>query len=357
MNWLDYQIRFEADARGQGKSSEFIRKCLSYAEPLVRAGLPVLYDVGHLALEVGLDEKRLGEIISNPDHYYMQYAVPKRAGGYRHISEPVGPLIAVQRWILRNILAQRPLSAVVTAFARGRSIKNNAQFHVNQRMVLSLDVVNFFSSIERSHVFGVFRDLGFTLEVTDALTGLTVIGKGLPQGAPTSPAISNLVMRAADDAITQFAEAHSINYSRYADDLTFSGTFRVKRVIDKVTAILQGLGLKLNSHKTRLMLPHERQEVTGVTVNKFLQASRKLRRSLRKEIYYITKYGPDEHFSRNFSFYRKRLEHLRGIAEFILFLNPTDRDAISAVRALGRVRFQNVEELEYILVVPRRGEE
>lgn len=133
--------------------------------------------------------------------------------------------------------------------------------------------------------------MGFSSEVAKALTDLTVLRGSLPQGAPTSPAISNLVMRNVDDVCDRFARSISVGYTRYADDLTFSGTFRVKRVLDKVTAILRGVGFELNPEKTRLMLRHQRQEVTGVVVNEHLQVPRSVRRGLRQEIYYIKAFG------------------------------------------------------------------
>lgn len=339
MDWATYRDRFEAAARAQGRPPAFIHDCLEYAEPLMRAGLPVLFDTEHLALEIGTSEGQLKELLANPTRWYVRYAVPKRAGGYRHIHEPVGPLRTAQRWVLRHILDAQSPHPAATAFTHGRSIKLNACGHVGQRMVLSLDVENFFDSIRRDHVHNLFHRMGFSPDVSVALTCLTVLWNQLPQGASTSPAISNLVMYGVDETLTALATSLSIHYTRYADDLTFSGSFRVSHVLDRVQKALQKLGLTLNSEKTRLMLRHERQEVTGVTVNEHMQAPRTVRRRLRQEIHYLKKYGEEQHFARNFSFYNNRLAHLRGLAEFILFLNPNDRDAKDAIAELGRVRY------------------
>lgn len=339
MDWNDYRIQFQDEAKRTGRSDAFIDRCLAYAEPLVTRGLPVLYDISQLSVEVGLDEEQIRALIENPAASYLQYAIPKLVGGYRHISEPILSLRKTQLWILRRILnSQMPHDAAM-AFTRGRSIRMNAQQHVGQRMVLSLDIRDFFGTIKHFLVLDVFKSMGYSTEIADALTQLTQLWGSLPQGAPTSPAISNLIMRSPDKELTRFAQANSIRYTRYADDMTFSGIFRVNRIIDKVTRVLRSIGLELNENKTRLMLRHQQQEVTGVVVNERIQAPRLLRRRLRQEIYYLKKFSLEEHCLHRFSLYGNRLDHLRGLAEFVLFLNPMDRDAREAIGIIGRVRF------------------
>lgn len=338
MDWDEYRILFETEALRQGRSPFFVAKCLAYAEPLAKAGLPVIYDVAHLAAEVEIDEARLRELMVRPASAYVQYQIPKYAGGLRRIREPVWPLTKIQRWILRNILDKQLCHQAATAFIRRRSVKINAEFHVGQTMVLSLDVKDFFESIKRAQISRVFREMKYSDEVADALTRLTIFGGGLPQGASTSPSLSNLVMRTVDEELFDFSKRLAIHYSRYADDLTFSGRFRPGRVVAKVRRILERAGLELNEGKTRLMLTHQRQEVTGIVVNKYLQTPRELRRKLRQELYYIERYGLEEHCSRSTSLYGERLNHLRGVAEFVAFINPEDRDAKNAFKLLGRIR-------------------
>lgn len=163
----------------------------------------------------------------------------------------------------------------------------------------------------------------------------------LPQGAPTSPALSNLVMARVDETLTQFASRMSLHYTRYADDITLSGSFRVMPAIQAVMAALGKVELRLNVRKTRLMCRHQRQEVTGVVVNSKIQAPRKLRRQLRQEIYYLQKFGKSGHRPRSLPLHGNRLNHLRGLAEFIRFLDPSDRDAIAAIELLGRFHFSD----------------
>ncbi|WP_437316522.1 reverse transcriptase family protein [Sorangium sp. So ce385] len=338
MDWDDYRRNFEQLAHQQGQPASFVTKSLAYAEPLVKAGLPIIYDFSHLCELLGFDELALRAALQESASLYVSYFIPKRAAGYRQIHEPVPSLRQIQDWIKDRILNKcRPHDAA-TAFFRGHSIKQNAEPHLAQPMVLSLDVRDFFPSIGGAHVMAFFRSLGYAEDVASALKDLTVLNHGLPQGAPTSPGLSNLVMVKADERLSRYATSLSIRYSRYADDMTFSGWFKPGRVIDTVRKVLGDNNLALNEAKTRLMLPHERQEVTGVVVNQRLQAPRKLRRTLRQEVHFIERFGLAGHENRRPSLCEDRLNQLRGIAEFILFLNHKDRDARKAVHVLQSAR-------------------
>jgi RNA-directed DNA polymerase len=127
-----------------------------------------------------------------------------------------------------------------------------------------------------------------------------------------------------------------IRYTRYADDLTFSGEFDVGALISLVIKILADEGLSLNVNKTRLMLEHNRQEVTGIVVNEKMQAPREVRSKLRQDIYYIEKYGIDSHMAFTSENRANYVNHLRGIATFIAFVNPKDKHAKHAIEVLSQ---------------------
>jgi len=338
MDWAEYRRQFEAEARRQERSDDFVISALAYAERLFRDRLPIIFDTAHLASILGFDEAVFVNAIKEPSSLYSSYRIPKHGAGYRQIDEPVPSLKEAQLWILRRILANCNPHKAATAFFRDCSIKRNAESHVEKRMVLSIDVKDFFPSIRGVRVARVFRSLGYSDEVAETLTNLTVVRDGLPQGAPTSPALSNLAMVEADKRLAAYAQKLSIRYSRYADDITFSGQFKVGRVIELVRKVLCDQGLVINESKTRLMLPHERQEVTGVVVNQRLQAPRELRRALRQQIHYIEKFGIEGHEERKPFVGESLLHHVRGIADFILFLNPEDRDARKAIAVLSSIR-------------------
>jgi RNA-directed DNA polymerase len=339
MDWEQYRRRFEELARRNNIDPERTAAYLTYAEHLAIKNLPIIYDFSHLSLLVGFLPFRLREVFRDPGSYYRTYDIPKRSTGFRRIAQPTGSLRKIQEWILLEILERCQPHDAAMAFVRKRSIKLNAQPHLAQRHVLSLDIKDFFASIKPNKIIRIFEDLGYAADVAKALTHLTTLDGGLPQGAPTSPALSNLIMIDVDRALSAYAIKHGLNYTRYADDLTFSGKFRPAPLIDLCRRVLRRHQFGLNDTKTRLMSSHERQEVTGVVVNKRIQAPRSVRRKLRQESYFIRKFGTPGHLEWCSSVLSNREDHLRGVAEYVLFLNPEDRDARNIVSLLGRVRY------------------
>ncbi len=348
MEWQVYSESFTKAAHEQGRSDGFIERCLAYAQQLFQNNLPVIYDELHFSRLVGYDANALKELAQNPHSAYVSYKIPKARGGYRQIHEPSFSLKHIQRWILDHILDRVPVHEAAKAFLRNRSIRDNATPHCSRGMVLSLDIKDFFSSIRRHRIRVIFEKMGYGNKVADFLSGLCTLDGVLPQGAPTSPALSNIAMLRVDRRLAGFAKQNQLNYTRYADDMSFSGRFRPGRVISMVRKILKPEGMCLHEDKIRLMAGHERQEVTGIVVNKKVQAPRDLRRKLRQVIYFIEKFGPAGHLSRQAWVREGYLRHLRGIAEFILFLNQDDPDAQKAVRILSELSESRPPDDEHV---------
>jgi RNA-directed DNA polymerase len=337
MSWSLYAKRFKKEAEKQGYGEGYVKRCLSYAKPLYTKGLPVIYTQEHLAVLVGYSVEYLWRASNGTDHFYRKYKIPKVAGGFRQIAEPLPSLKEIQRWILDHILYRCDVSKFAKAFIPKISIRDNARFHRRQPMVLSLDIEDFFGSISAARVYRLFERTGYCKPVTTMLTRLCTLDGSLPQGAPTSPALSNLISLRLDRRLAGYALKNGIRYTRYADDLTFSGNFNAGSVIRFVERILLDEGLKLNVNKTRLMLKHNRQEVTGIVVNDGMQALRYVRRKLRQDIYHIDKYGIDSHILFTGKTKANYVNHLRGIANFVLFVNPKDRDGKRAIKVLANL--------------------
>jgi RNA-directed DNA polymerase len=170
--------------------------------------------------------------------------------------------------------------------------------------------------------------LGYSVPVATMLSNLCCLSESLPQGAPTSPALSNLLMQQTDKRISGFIKKKKIRYTRYADDLTFSGDFEPGMIIKFVKSVMNDINLRLNEKKIRVRRPGQRQEVTGVIVNEKMQAPKELRRKLRQAVYYIEKYGLASHLDKTENLRANHVYHWLGIANFILFLNPKDEDAL-----------------------------
>lgn len=148
----------------------------------------------------------------------------------------------------------------------------------------------------------------------------------LPQGAPTSPYLSNLRMISIDNEIKDFITSKGIRYTRYADDLTFSGDFDPHLLIKTISRIVYNGSFQINKQKTRVARNNTRQEVTGIVVNSHMQISKEKRRKIRQQLYYINKFGLDSHLSHIGETRSHYLNHLIGIINFALFVNPKDSE-------------------------------
>jgi RNA-directed DNA polymerase len=323
MPWETYETQFLELAAKNNYAESNAHACLRYAKRLYVQGLPPIYDVRHLSLLVGYDEEFLFGCAYAPERFYRRFSVPKRSGGHRLIDEPLPSLKEIQRWLLDAIIGRVPVSRYAKGFVRGRSTRDNARFHRAQPLVLSLDIRDFFPSIKRQRIYGIFRSLGYSQLVSQLLARLCTLDNALPQGAPTSPALSNLFVRHIDSRLGGFARSQNLRYTRYADDLTFSGALRPGQVIRFVRSVLATQGLSLNEDKTRAMQPHQRQEVTGIVVNHHLDLPRETRRELRQTLYYIDRFGVGSHLQHTGEQRANFLLHLHGLLSFALHLNPS----------------------------------
>ena len=234
--------------------------------------------------------------IANETHKYYQHSrIPKKRGGFRELYEPLPELKKMQTWILHHILDLLEPSPYAKAYRKGYSVKDNAKFHRRQKKVLSLDIEGFFDHIRRYPVFRVFLDAGYKKDVAMLLAALCCRNGCLPQGAPTSAALSNLVMLGFDAKVGAFCRERGIRYTRYADDMTFSGDFEETEVIRFVKEECGKLSMKLNREKTRVRKQGQQQEVTGIVVNEKTQLPESERKKIRQEMYYIRKYGLESH--------------------------------------------------------------
>ena len=258
------------------------------------SGLPELPDVEALSELLQIAPKWLYRISNHTPRFYRVYAIPKRNGKFRIIEAPRPLLKRLQRRILTSLLNPVEASPYATAFERGRSIADNARFHLNQPVVLKLDIRNFFPSLKSPPVYRLFFELGHPPPVAALLTRLCCLCGHLPQGAPTSPRLANLLLRPADYRIAAWIGRRPIQFTRYADDITLSGDFGPEHIAEAIQVCrheLGRLGLRLNRGKIRIERRCRRQTVTGLTVNETLHAPRQMIRKLRQEMFYIRKYG------------------------------------------------------------------
>ncbi len=290
-NWVKRKEK-EILYLGEGVSFALSQQ-ISDVEKLKLAELPILTDAESIAaaFKIAVSEIRFlafARDVSKVNHY-KRFTIPKKTGGERTISAPMPRLKYVQSEILIRILQKVKVHEAAHGFVSQKSIVSNALPHLQSEVVINMDLKDFFPTITYDRVKGVFRSLGYSQQVATILALIcseqTVemveldgeswfVADGerrLPQGAPTSPMITNILCRHLDKRLAGLANKLGFRYTRYADDLTFSATHEgaknVNLLLKTVREIVTSEGLVIHPDKTKVMRKGSRQEVTGITVN------------------------------------------------------------------------------------------
>ncbi len=273
--------------------------------------------------------KTIYSISNNIEKNYKVYKIKKRNGKYRTIYEPNSMLKQIQKQILINILNNKSISKYAKAYHKGISLKDNAIPHISKKIILKLDIKNFFENISFLDVYNsCFSIEYFPKSVGFILTYLCTYDNHLTQGSPTSAYISNLIMKEFDEEIGNWCNTNDISYTRYSDDMTFSGNFNPSELIIKIRKMLYKLGLELNNDKIHIVNKSQSQSVTGIIVNEKLQVNAKYRNKIRQEIYYIKKFGLKSHLNKcNININElKYLDKLYGRILYVLQINKFDQE-------------------------------
>ena len=288
----------------------------------------VYKELSSIEKDLGYPAKTLYGLSNNLEKHYHNVFIPKSDGTKRKLSVPDLILKSVQRAIADNILAHYPVSKYATAYKVGSSVQKNARPHVKKEKILKLDIEGFFDNIIYSKVKDiVFYEEKYSEPIRILLTMLCYYRESLPQGAPTSPAITNIMMYDFDEKIGEYCTEKGVSYTRYCDDMTFSGEFDEKEVIAVVKAELQKLGLFLKNRKTAVINSTKRQTVTGIVVNEKLNITKEYKKKIRQEIYYIEKFGLESHTQRQgIADSVGYLTSLKGRIAFVLQTCPTDSE-------------------------------
>lgn len=293
------------------------------AAPPALAAVPPLPTVGDLAswLELSVDELLVyaRRWRGGSRHYHVR-EVRKRTTGVRLLEIPKSRLRALQRRVLHGLLDLVPCHPAAHGFLKGRSIVTGAQGHVGQTIVVSMDLRDFFESVSRNRVLGLFLTLGYPRAVARALSALCSSPRGcLPQGAPTSPALANLCAFGLDVRLAGLARSLGATYTRYADDLTFSGSRGLADLSVLVDVIAREEGFALNHRKTEVMRRARCQQVTGVVVNERVNWRRDDWDALKATLWNCVRFGPAGQNREEVPDFRA---HLRGRVAHAVHLNP-----------------------------------
>jgi len=301
------------------------------------------------------DTKRLERTVADERlRHYRYHWVPKRSGGARLIEAPKAVLRHAQRVILREILEHIPVHDTAHGFRKGRSALTHANGHVRRKVVLRVDLEDFFASVGAGRAYGTFRLCGYPEPVAHVLTGLvtnsvprTVWAAAsppaspelrpafrrlglhlphphLPQGAPTSPALANLAAFGLDRRLAGRASAVGLTYTRYADDLAFSSTTprsvpQMRSLVGAITTIATTEGFRVNPWKTSVQRSGQRQRLAGVVVNERPNVDRRQYDLLKATLHNAALHGPAEENRAGVPAFR---DHLRGRIAWVNHLNP-----------------------------------
>jgi RNA-directed DNA polymerase len=292
-----------------------IRDLLPDEQQLRRYGLPIWRTETELAEALGLSVGRLRYFSIHRDServcHYVAFAIPKRSGGKRLIMAPKRELKRLQRELRRVLIDCLPVSEQAHGFRKGRSIRSGAEPHVGKPVVLKMDLQDFFPTVTFGRVRGLLIALGYGYHIATTLSVLMTESERQPvslegkkvfvpiglrhcvQGAPTSPGLCNAICLRLDRRLAGLARKYHCEYTRYADDLTFSGSSveNLRTVQRLVKQICRMEGFMVHPQKTRIMRRGQRQVVTGVTVNDVAGLSRKERRRLRAALHQQRNHG------------------------------------------------------------------
>lgn len=291
---------------------------------------PFIYDTYQLSHFLRMGRKSLFSIINNCDNCYNRITIKKSNGKNRVLHSPKLTLKAIQKIILNKILYKIPISKYATAYHKGAKLIDNANPHSNKKYLLKMDLSNFFDSITFMQVYSsAFNTKRYPKQIGAILTTLCCREDVLPQGAPTSPALSNIVMKSFDDYFGKWCEERNFSYTRYCDDITVSGDSSVYSAFIKAKTMLENMGFEINKKKTHFITNTNRQTVTGLVVNERARIPSDYRRKLRQEVYYISKYGikdafkhlKDNQYNSIYNYYNS----LVGRINYVLQIEPENQ--------------------------------
>lgn len=279
---------------------------------------------------------------NNDFHRYDKFKIRKKSGGFRQIAAPWSPsFTSLLRFVNEIFKAVYSPSDYAMGFAEHRSVVTNASVHTGQNYILNIDLKDFFPSIEQPRIWKRLQlePFNFPKPVANVLAGLCSIKETrvmedgteknfyvLPQGAPTSPIITNMICDKLDRRLAGLAKRFGLNYTRYADDISFSSMHNVYQegsdFNKELERIIQGQGFSINEKKTRLQKTGSRQEVTGIIVSHKLNVTQKYVRDIRNILYIWDRYGYNTAYAKFLPKYKEANGHVKkGVPDLLRVLD------------------------------------
>lgn len=361
--------RYRLDARKKELPDHVIEAAIAQSEKLICAdpSLPSILSLKHLAARCGVPYSDLREFVSRrtidgnePSMPYEKFSIRKRSGGRRFIYVPNRSLMTVQRWINKYILKEVKPHGASHAFTKNSTIKKCALVHCGSAWLVKIDISDFFESVSEIQVYRGFRSMGYAPLVAFELARICTIRTPnhsprehfkqwrvraanqeiyaynqrllgyLPQGAPSSPLLSNIVMHECDMVLVQIAVKYGMKYTRYSDDLTFSspnpelGRKTCTKLIFEAYAALSKAGYRPNARKSTVVPPAAKKLVLGLQVDGIEpRLTKQFKDRIRQHIYFLEKFGAVDHaFRRKFDSVWGMKAHVKGLIDFAKMIEP-----------------------------------
>ncbi len=280
-------------------------------------GLPIIQTIDDFSQITHLSKYTLFQLSERSNFHYKKFPIKKKSGGTRTICQPSKNLKGLQAWILVNILNKLKVSDSCKGFEKGSSIADNARAHINANCMLTIDLSDFFDNVTDIKVYNVFKSIGYNSLISTMLTNICTCDSSLPQGSPCSPKLANLITWKLDKRIQGFVGKRGITYTRYADDLSFSGLHpsNTIQILPVVKKIIEDEGFSINEKKTRVAGASRAKRITGLIVSNNRYGIGKVKyRILRSKIFHLTK--PKE---------QKNIVLLNEVNGWISYLKSVDK--------------------------------
>lgn len=284
-------------------------------------GLPNIQTLNDFSMLTHISEYTIYQLSIHSGKYYKTYKILKKSGKYRTISQPSRKLKALQSWILVNILNKVKVSNSCKGFEKNSSTYDNALPHKGANTVLSMDLKDFFPTVSSRQVFNIFKTLGYNNLVATIFMNICSYNESLPQGSPCSPKLANLSAWRLDLRIQGYVGKRGINYTRYADDLTFSSLnpSKLVKIIPIITKIIEGENFFVNHSKTRVAGSARAKIVTGLVISgDNIGVGKQKYKSIRAKIFNLTL--PEE---------SKNMTLLYEVNGWLSYLNSVDKKRLT----------------------------
>ncbi len=284
-------------------------------------GLPVIQSLDDFSMHTHISKYTIYQLSNYSDKYYKTYEIFKKSGKERTICQPCKKLKGLQSWILVNILNKIKVSNSCKGLEKNCSTLDNAIPHKGANSILAIDLKDFFTTITSKQVYNIFKTIGYNKLISTIYTNICTYNGILPQGSPCSPKLANLTAWTLDNRIQGYVGKRGITYTRYADDLTFSGLnpAKVVKIIPMIKKIIENECFIINHSKTRIAGAARRKIVTGLVISgDNIGIGKQKYKKLRAKIHHLSFLTEKEN--------TKLLNEVRG---WLSYLNSVDKKRLS----------------------------